>query len=386
MVKTDSRTLTRRDVLAAGAAAGAMSVAGTPAGPGRRLEAFRRDHARSEPDQGSSRRTPAASRGRVHRTHRHQGLLRTRPGAAAAPEGGDRADLRPAELRRGAYQLPCAEAAVRQGRLARRLLRLHQGPDAHRSQPDRRGFQRRRAAIRQERERRASVAAVLGRLLHPLLEQGIVREEGRCLSRNARGHGARRRDADRSEGRHVRLRRTRPAQRQHGAVGQFLPGLRRRVPRRQRQHPDRRAGGDRGDEAVSAPAHQARAARRGGLQLDGIPCGVHAGQGRDVARRRRLGAAAREPEHLAHRRQDRLFGGAEGSGRPVLGHLRRRHRRHAGEHEEGGRLSLLPVGRLEDHGRAPAAGRRRRAVPQLDPQRRDRARRREDAAAPGSTR
>ena len=42
-------------------------------------------------------------------------------------------------------------------------------------------------------------------------------------------------------------------------------------------------------------------------------------------------------------------------------------------------LSLLPVGRLEDHGRAPAAGRRRRAVPQLDPQRRDRARRREDA-------
>ena len=30
---------------------------------------------------------------------------------------------------------------------------------------------------------------------------------------------------------------------------------------------------------------------------------------------------------------------------------------------------LLPMGGLEDAGRAPAAGRRRRAVPQLDPQR-----------------
>ena len=38
--------------------------------------------------------------------------------------------------------------------------------------------------------------------------------------------------------------------------------------------------------------------------------------------------------------------------------------------QQGGRLSLLPVGGLEADGRAPAAGGRRRAVPQLDPQRR----------------
>ena len=40
----------------------------------------------------------------------------------------------------------------------------------------------------------------------------------------------------------------------------------------------------------------------------------------------------------------------------------------AGEQEQGSRLSLLPVGGVEDHGRPAAASRRRRAVPQLDPQ------------------
>ena len=58
---------------------------------------------------------------------------------------------------------------------------------------------------------------------------------------------------------------------------------------------------------------------------------------------------------------------------------RRRHRHRGGEQEQGSRLSLLPVGGLEDAGRAAAAGRRRRAVPQLDPQRRRSAQGREDA-------
>jgi ABC-type sugar transport system, periplasmic component len=43
-----------------------------------------------------------------------------------------------------------------------------------------------------------------------------------------------------------------------------------------------------------------------------------------------------------------------------------RRRRHSpGQHEKGGRLSLLPMGGVEDHGRAAVAKRRRRAVPQL---------------------
>ena len=63
----------------------------------------------------------------------------------------------------------------------------------------------------------------------------------------------------------------------------------------------------------------------------------------------------------------------------AVGDLRRRHRRHRREQEQGGRLSLLPVGDLEADGRAPPAGRRRRAVPPLDPQRRGGPQGREDA-------
>ena len=46
--------------------------------------------------------------------------------------------------------------------------------------------------------------------------------------------------------------------------------------------------------------------------------------------------------------------------------LWRRHRHRGGEQEQGSRLSAVPVGGLEDARRAAAAGRRRRAVPQLD--------------------
>ena len=65
---------------------------------------------------------------------------------------------------------------------------------------------------------------------------------------------------------------------------------------------------------------------------------------------------------------------------PGLGHVRRRHRRDGREQEQGGGLSVLPVGDLEAHGRTAAAGRRRRAVPPVDPRRSGSPQGREDAA------
>ena len=178
-----------------------------------------------------------------------------------------------------------------------------------------------------------------------------------------------RRKTDRCQGRHLRLCRARPAQRQHDAVDQLLPQLRRRVPRRQGQHPDRRARGDRGDQALPDAAHQGRASRRRRLQLDGVDGVLHARALGDVDRRRRLGAAAGRSERLAHRRQGRLHRGAGRTEGPVFGDLWRRHRHCRREQEQGSRLSAVPMGGLEDAGRAAVAGRRRRAVPQLDPQR-----------------
>src|SRR5882724_2201808 len=102
------------------------------------MEEIRRDYARGQPDQGTARRAAAAARGRVHRAHRHQGRLGGDPGAAAAPEGGHRADLRTAELRRGARELSCAEAPIRQGGLACRPFRFAEGPEPHDVRPDRR--------------------------------------------------------------------------------------------------------------------------------------------------------------------------------------------------------------------------------------------------------
>src|SRR5205814_58596 len=61
------------------------------------------------------------------------GPCANRPVAAAAAESGDRACVRQAELRRDSCELSCAEAAIREGGLARRHLRLHEGPDAHRA-------------------------------------------------------------------------------------------------------------------------------------------------------------------------------------------------------------------------------------------------------------
>ena len=96
-----------------------------------------------------------------------------------------------------------------------------------------------------------------------------------------------------------------------------------------RATPDRRAGGDRGGEALSAPADEVRPAGRRRLQLEGVPGRLHAGHVGDVARRRRLRAAARGPEQVARRRQGRLRRDAEGAEGAGLGHVRRRHRRSA---------------------------------------------------------
>ena len=147
------------------------------------LEEIRRHQARGDPRQGSARRQPAEEHQGIHRSHRHPGRIRADPGAAAAPEGRDRARFRQAELRRHPPQLSRAEAAVREGRLARRHLRLHEGPEADRARPRRERFLGRRPAIRQERQGPDAVAAVVGRLLHPLLQQGAVPEEGRRRSR-----------------------------------------------------------------------------------------------------------------------------------------------------------------------------------------------------------
>ena len=60
---------------------------------------------------------------------------------------------------------------------------LHEGPEPDRARPRRERFLGRRPAIRQERQGADAVAAVVGRLLHPLLQQGAVPEEGRRRSR-----------------------------------------------------------------------------------------------------------------------------------------------------------------------------------------------------------
>ena len=304
--------ISRRSVLAGTAAAGALSLTGFPAARRGELEEIRRHQARGDPRQGPARRQSAKEHQGIHRSDRHPGRVRADPGAAAAPEGRDRARLRQAELRRHSPQLSRAEAAVREGRLARRHLRLHEGPEPHRARPRRKRFLGRRPAIRQERQGADAVAAMVGRLLHPLLQQGAVPEEGRRRSEDLRRDGRGRRKAHRRQGRHLRLRRARPAQRQHDAVDQLLPQLRRRIPRRQGRHPDRRSGGDRSHKTLPDAADQGRASRRRRLQLDGVDGVLHARPLGDVDRRRRLGAAAGRPGRLAHRRQGRLHRRAQG--------------------------------------------------------------------------
>ena len=243
--------ISRRAVLAGTAAAGAFGLTGFPA----RAEVNWKKYAGTKLEvilaKGPRGDNSAEVHQGIHRAHRHQGRVGADPRAAAAPEGRDRARLGQAELRRGASQLSRAEAAVREGRLARR----HDAgfmKDPNLTAPDLVESDFSAAGLQYAKNDKGQMllAAVVGRLLHPLLQQGAVREEGRRGAEDARRDGRRRRKAHRRQGRHLRLCRARPAQRQHDAVDQLLPQLRRRIPRRQGQHPDRRAGGDRGDQVL----------------------------------------------------------------------------------------------------------------------------------------
>ena len=59
------------------------------------------------------------------------------------------------------------------------LIALHEGPEPHRAGSRRKRLLGRGPLLRQERQGADAVAAVVGRLLHPLLQQGNLREEGR---------------------------------------------------------------------------------------------------------------------------------------------------------------------------------------------------------------
>ena len=149
----------------------------------------------------------------------------------------------------------------------------------------------------------------------------------------------------------------------------FFLNYRRRIPRQERRHPDRRSGGDRSHQAVPDTADQGSTSRRRRLQLDGVDGVLHARPLGDVDRRRRLGAAAGRSGRLAHRRQGRLHRRADGIEGPVFGDLWRRSRHRGRQQEQGGCLSAASMGGLQEAGRAAVAVRRRRAVPQLHPQR-----------------
>ena len=333
------------------------------------MEEICRHQARGDPRQGPARRQSAEEHQGIYRAHRHPGRVGADPRTAAASEGGDRARFRQTELRRRSPELSRAEAAVRKGRLARRHVRLPEGPEPHGAGPRRKRLLRRRAAIRQKRQGPDAVAAVVGRLLHPLLQQGAVPEEGRRGAEDVRRDGRGRGKAHGRQGRHLRLRRARLAQRQHDAVDQLLPQLRRRVPRQQGQHPDRRPRSHRGDQALSDPADKGRPARRRRLQLDGVDGFLHARTLGDVDRRRRLGTAAGRPFGFPRRRQGRLHHRPRRAQGTIFGDLRRRPRHRRCQQEQGSGLPALPMGGVEGAGRAAAAGRRRRAVPQFHPQR-----------------
>jgi hypothetical protein len=64
------------------------------------------------------------------------------------------------------------------------LTRFHERSEPDRARSHRERFFRRRPAICPERQGRDAFAAVVGRLLHPVLEQGDVREEGSCAAEN----------------------------------------------------------------------------------------------------------------------------------------------------------------------------------------------------------
>ena len=189
--------ISRRAVLAGTAAAGALSLTGFPARAevqwkkyaGTKLEVILAKGPRGDNLQKNIKEFTDLTGIQVESG--------ADPRAAAAPEGRDRARLRQAELRRHSRQLSRAEAPVREGRLARRHLRLHEGPEPHRARPRRKRLLGRRPAIRQERQGADALAAVVGRLLHPLLQQGAVPEEGRRGAEDLRRDGRGRRKAHR---------------------------------------------------------------------------------------------------------------------------------------------------------------------------------------------
>ncbi len=146
---------TRRSLLQGTLASGALSLTGFP-GAGRTAveENICRHQAGSDPGQGSTRRQPAEIHQGVHRTDRDRGRVGADSRRAAAAEMRDRTRVRQAELRCRSCQLSRAEAPVREGGLARRHVRLHEGSEPHHARSRRYRFLRGRAAICQERQGR----------------------------------------------------------------------------------------------------------------------------------------------------------------------------------------------------------------------------------------
>ena len=131
-----------------------------------------------------------------------------------------------------------------------------------------------------------------------LLQQGIVRRQGHRVPEGFCRDARRRRKAQRSGQGRLRVRRPRLEECQRAGVEQLSARLRRRVHRQERQADHRHARGDRRREDVPDAAGEIWTAGRGGLQLERIAEPVPAGQGRDVARRHRLRAAARGSDQV----------------------------------------------------------------------------------------
>ena len=102
------------------------------------------------------------------------------------------------------------------------------------------------------------------------------------------------------------------------------------------------------------------------LQLERVPDQLHAGQGRDVARRHRLRRAARGQGQVAHRRQGRLRRDAARAEGAVIGAVRRRRSASRGLAARRRPAWFYCQWALEqDEPARDAAGRRRRAGAQL---------------------
>ena len=188
---SDTRTLTRRTLLAGTSAAAALGLTGWPAlaqvnwkkfagtkievnlvkSPrGDTLQKYEKEFTDLTGIQVSSEQTP-------EQQQRQKAVIELSSGRPSF-------DVDP-------HELPRAEAAVREGRLARRPLGLRQGRVAHRPEPQRGRLLAGRPALRQERAGPAPVAALLGRLLDRLLEQGPFRQEGPRLPGDLRRDGRR---------------------------------------------------------------------------------------------------------------------------------------------------------------------------------------------------